>query len=81
MNRPPETPKNYSASKSILSDTKSIVQAHNIRFQKKFGQNFLIDPHVLDKIITAVGPQADDGILEVGPGIGTLTQALAERAG
>ncbi len=81
MNRPPETPKSSSASKSILSDTKSIVQEHNIRFQKKFGQNFLIDPHVLDKIITAVGPQADDGILEVGPGIGTLTQALAERAG
>ena len=81
MNRPPATPKNYSASKSILSDTKSIVQEHKIRFQKKFGQNFLIDPHVLDKIITAVGPEAGDGILEVGPGIGTLTQALAERAG
>lgn len=80
MNRPNETQKSSSASRSILSDTKSIVQEHKIRFQKKFGQNFLIDPRVLDKIVTAVDPQADEGILEVGPGIGTLTQPMAERA-
>lgn len=80
MNRPPATPKSSSASQSILHNTKAIVQEHKIRFQKKFGQNFLIDAHVLDKIVTAVDPQADEGILEVGPGIGTLTQVMAERA-
>ena len=50
-------------------------------FQKKFGQNFLIDTHVLEKIISAAGITKDDCVLEIGPGIGTMTQYLAENAG
>ena len=50
-------------------------------FQKKFGQNFLIDPRVLEKIVDASGVTAEDCVLEIGPGIGTMTQYLAERAG
>ena len=60
--------------------TIEIIQKHNFTFQKKFGQNFLIDPHVLDKIIRAAGVAGDDCVLEIGPGIGTMTQYLAERA-
>ena len=50
-------------------------------FQKKFGQNFLIDTHVLEKIMNAAQISKDDCVVEVGPGIGTMTQYLAERAG
>ena len=50
-------------------------------FQKKFGQNFLIDTHVLEKIISAAGITKNDCVLEIGPGIGTMTQYLAENAG
>ena len=50
-------------------------------FQKKFGQNFLIDTRVLEKIVAAAGVTKDDCVLEIGPGIGTLTQYLAEAAG
>ncbi len=64
----------------ILNNTKRIVQENHIRFQKKFGQNFLIDAHVLGKIVRAAGIGPDDRVIEVGPGIGTLTQELAERA-
>ena len=53
----------------------------DIHFQKKFGQNFLIDSHVMDKIIRAAGITKDDAVLEVGPGIGTMTQFLCENAG
>ena len=53
---------------------------YNFNFQKKFGQNFLIDEHVLDKIIRAAEITKDDYVLEIGPGIGTMTQYLAERA-
>ena len=49
--------------------------------QKKFGQNFLIDTHVLEKIISAAGITKNDCVLEIGPGIGTMTQYLAENAG
>lgn len=60
--------------------TIQVIQKHGFAFQKKFGQNFLIDAHVLDKIIAAAGVTADDMVLEIGPGIGTMTQYLAERA-
>lgn len=60
--------------------TIEIIQKHEFAFQKKFGQNFLIDGHVLDKIITAAGVTSEDVVLEIGPGIGTMTQYLAEAA-
>ena len=60
--------------------TIEVLQKDNFSFQKKFGQNFLIDPHVLDKIIAAAEITKDDFVLEIGPGIGTLTQYLAEAA-
>ena len=60
--------------------TIEIIQKYQFAFQKKFGQNFLIDPHVLDKIITAAQIREDDCVLEIGPGIGTMTQYLAEHA-
>lgn len=55
----------------------AVLQKYNFVFQKKFGQNFLIDTHVLDKIIQAAQIEADDCVLEIGPGIGTMTQYLA----
>ncbi len=61
--------------------TIEIIQKHGFLFQKKFGQNFLIDPHVLEKIIRAAGITGEDFVLEIGPGIGTMTQYLAEAAG
>lgn len=61
--------------------TIEIIQKYNFAFQKKFGQNFLIDTHVLDKIIAAAGVTKEDTVLEIGPGIGTMTQRLAEAAG
>lgn len=60
--------------------TIEIIQKYEFAFQKKFGQNFLIDTHVLDKIIAAAGVTKDDCVLEIGPGIGTMTQYLAENA-
>ena len=61
--------------------TIEIIQKHGFMFQKKFGQNFLIDTRVLEKIVAAAGVTKDDCVLEIGPGIGTLTQYLAEAAG
>ena len=61
--------------------TIEIIQKYQFAFQKKFGQNFLIDQHVLEKIIRAAGVEKDDMVLEIGPGIGTMTQYLAEHAG
>ena len=61
-------------------ETIRVIQKYQFAFQKKFGQNFLIDPHVLEKIISAAGIRNEDCVLEIGPGIGTLTQYLAERA-
>ena len=58
-------------------NTIAVLQKYNFVFQKKFGQNFLIDPHVLDKIIRAAQIGKDDVVLEIGPGIGTMTQYLA----
>lgn len=60
--------------------TIDMIQKHQFRFRKQFGQNFLIDPHVLEKIVTAAEVGEDDVVLEIGPGIGTLTQHLAHRA-
>lgn len=61
-------------------NTIEIIQKYEFMFQKKFGQNFLIDTHVLEKIINAAGVTKDDCVLEIGPGIGTMTQYLAENA-
>ena len=69
---------------AYLSDPKetiAVLQRYNFNFQKKFGQNFLIDGHVIEKIIAAAGIGKDDVVLEIGPGIGTLTQRLCEAAG
>lgn len=62
-------------------NTIAVLQKYNFVFQKKFGQNFLIDTHVLDKIIRAAEITKDDFVLEIGPGIGTMTQYLACAAG
>ncbi|MBQ9984266.1 MAG: 16S rRNA (adenine(1518)-N(6)/adenine(1519)-N(6))-dimethyltransferase RsmA [Lachnospiraceae bacterium] len=56
------------------------IKKYDFAFQKKFGQNFLIDSHVLDKIIAAAGVTKEDVVLEIGPGFGTMTQYLAEVA-
>ncbi|MBR0132309.1 MAG: 16S rRNA (adenine(1518)-N(6)/adenine(1519)-N(6))-dimethyltransferase RsmA [Lachnospiraceae bacterium] len=61
-------------------ETIKILKKYNFNFQKKFGQNFLIDSHVLDKIISAAEITKEDTVLEIGPGIGTMTQALCEAA-
>lgn len=62
-------------------NTIEIIQKYQFAFQKKFGQNFLIDTHVLEKIINAAGITKEDCVLEIGPGIGTMTQYLCEHAG
>ena len=67
-----------------LSDPKKtieVIQKYQFAFQKRFGHNFLIDAHVLEKIVSAAGITKDDCVLEIGPGIGTMTQYLAESAG
>lgn len=61
--------------------TIEVIQKYQFAFQKKLGQNFLIDGHVLEKIINAAGVGKEDMVLEIGPGIGTMTQYLAENAG
>ncbi len=69
---------------AYLSDPKetiAVLNRYHFNFQKKFGQNFLIDAHVLDKIIRAADITKDDVVLEIGPGIGTMTQVLCENAG
>lgn len=69
------------ANLGIPQNTIAVLQKYNFNFQKKFGQNFLIDTRVLDKIMDSAEITKDDCILEIGPGIGTMTQYLAERAG
>ncbi len=69
------------ANLGIPKNTIEIIQKYGFAFQKKFGQNFLVDTHVLEKIILAAGLTEDDMVLEIGPGIGTMTQYLAENAG
>ncbi len=61
-------------------ETIAVLQRYGFNFQKKYGQNFLIDTHVLDKIIGAAQIGPNDFVLEIGPGIGTMTQYLAEAA-
>lgn len=68
------------ATLGIPQNTIAILQKYQFNFQKKFGQNFLIDPHVLEKIMEASGITKEDFVLEIGPGIGTMTQYLCERA-
>ena len=68
------------ATLGIPQNTIAVLQKYNFNFQKKFGQNFLIDTTVLDRIIEASQITKDDCVLEIGPGIGTMTQYLAERA-
>ena len=62
-------------------NTIAVLQKYQFHFQKKFGQNFLIDPHVLERIVEAAGITKEDFVLEIGPGIGTMTQYLCECAG
>ena len=61
-------------------ETIAILNKYQFVFQKRFGQNFLIDTHVLEKIIRAADITKDDMVLEIGPGIGTMTQYLCEHA-
>ena len=68
------------ANLGIPQNTIAVLQKYDFVFQKKFGQNFLIDTHVLEKIIGAAGITKEDMIIEIGPGIGTMTQYLAESA-
>ncbi len=68
------------ANLGIPQNTIAVLQKYNFNFQKKFGQNFLIDTNVLDRIISSAEITKDDCVLEIGPGIGTMTQYLAESA-
>lgn len=63
------------------ANTIAVLQKYRFNFQKKFGQNFLIDTRVLERIISAADITKDDYVLEIGPGIGTMTQYLCEHAG
>ncbi len=65
----------------IPRNTIEVLQKYHFIFQKKYGQNFLVDPRVLDRIMDAAEISREDCVLEIGPGIGTMTQYLAERAG
>lgn len=69
------------ASLGTRSSTAQIIQKYQFAFQKKFGQNFLIDQNILDKIVESADLTEKDCVLEIGPGIGTMTQRLAEEAG
>ena len=60
--------------------TIEILKKYNFNFQKRFGQNFLIDSNILAKIVESAGVTKEDFVLEIGPGIGTMTQYLAESA-
>lgn len=62
-------------------NTAEIIQKYQFRFQKKFGQNFLIDNNIVDKIVESAHLTKEDCVLEIGPGIGTMTQCLAQEAG
>ncbi len=72
-----------SAEEKLSNPKKTIetIKKYNFNFQKRFGQNFLIDSHVIDKIIRAADIKKTDTVIEIGPGIGTMTQYLAENAG
>ena len=64
----------------IPQNTIAVLQKYHFNFQKKFGQNFLIDENVVEKIVRDAGVTKDDFVLEIGPGIGTMTQILCENA-
>ena len=68
------------ANLGIPQNTIAVLQKYNFNFQKKYGQNFLIDTHVLEKIVDSAEITKDDCVVEIGPGIGTMTQYLAESA-
>ena len=68
------------ANLGIPQNTIAVLQKYDFNFQKRFGQNFLIDTNVLDRIISSAEITKDDCVLEIGPGIGTMTQYLAESA-
>ena len=68
------------ASLGIPQNTIEVLQKYHFNFQKKFGQNFLIDPNVLERIMDAAEITGEDCVLEIGPDIGTMTQYLCERA-
>lgn len=63
------------------TNTLAVINNHEFAFQKKFGQNFLIDEGIVNKIVREAGVTKDDFVLEIGPGIGTMTQLLCEQAG
>ena len=65
----------------LPSVTRDVVTRHGFQFKKSLGQNFLIDGNILDKIVDAAELDENAGALEIGPGIGTLTQELCEEAG
>lgn len=65
---------------SLAFKTKEIIKKYEFAFKKNFGQNFLVDQHVLDKIINSADVTNEDVVIEIGPGIGTLTSALAKHA-
>ena len=69
------------ADSGIPQNTIEILQKYDFHIQKKYGQNFLIDQSVLHRIVEAAGIEGDDCVLEIGPGLGTMTRCLAERAG
>ena len=62
------------------TNTIEVLQKYGFSFQKKYGQNFLIDENIVRKIVREAGVTADDFVLEIGPGIGTMTQILCEEA-
>lgn len=76
-----ETPKDFMKEIVTSSRTRDIIRKHRFTFKKSLGQNFLIDGHVLEQIIEAAGLNETRGALEIGPGIGSLTEQLAKAAG
>ena len=62
-------------------EAKLIIKNHSFLVKKRFGQNFLTDSHVINKIVGACGPSNEDLVIEIGPGLGCLTKSLAEKAG
>lgn len=66
---------------NAIEETRRLIRRYNIRANKRFGQNFLIDPDVLETILETSGVGKDDFVLEIGPGPGVLTRSLCERAG
>lgn len=75
-----EDDREYMADLGNPQNTIAVLQKYNFNFQKRYGQNFLIDMHVLNKIISSAKIAKDDFVLEIGPGIGTMTQYLCEQA-